>query len=73
MGNASLVVLLIGCFILAVGVFMQVQADVIINSGEAAVKVISEKIGKDFGLVKIQFDWTLVVIALLLSLISFRV
>jgi uncharacterized protein len=68
----QLVVLLIGCFILAVGVFMQIQADVIINSGEAAVKVISEMIGKDFGLVKIQFDWTLVVIALLLSLIYFQ-
>jgi uncharacterized membrane protein YczE len=68
----QIVVLLIGCFILAVGIFMQIQANVIINSGEAAVKVISEKIGKNFGLVKIQFDWTLVVIALLLSLISFQ-
>jgi len=65
----QIIVLLIGCFIIAIGIFLQIQADVIINSGEAVVKVISEKVGKSFGLVKIQFDWTLVGLAFLLSLI----
>lgn len=61
----------IGIVILALGVCVSVIANVIMNSGEAFVKAVSDTIHKEFGNVKIAFDLSCVVAAVLLSLFFF--
>ncbi len=60
-----------GVIILGFGISLSVIANVIMNSGEAFVKAISDKFRKNFGNVKIVFDVSCVVTALLLSVILF--
>ncbi len=60
-----------GTVVLGFGITLSVIANVIMNSGEAFVKAISDTIHKDFGILKIVFDITCVVIAVALSLIFF--
>mgnify|MGYP004689034003 FL=1 len=60
-----------GTVILGFGIFLSVAANVIMNSGEAFVKAISDVSGKKFGDVKIMFDVSCVVIAAVLSLFLF--
>lgn len=67
-----LVMVIIGIVILAFGIALSVIANVIMNSGEAFVKAISDTIHKEFGNVKIIFDILCVVTALILSLIFFN-
>ena len=62
---------LIGIIILGFGISLSVTANVILNSGEAFVKAISDTIHKEFGNVKIAFDVTCVILAVVLSLIFF--
>ena len=61
----------IGIVILGFGISLSVIANVIMNSGEAFVKAISDTFHRDFGNVKIAFDVLCVLIALVLSLIFF--
>lgn len=60
-----------GTVILGFGIFLSVAANVIMNSGEAFVKAVSDVSGKKFGDVKIMFDVSCVVIAAVLSLFLF--
>ena len=60
-----------GIIILGFGISLAVIANVIMNSGEAFVKAISDKTGKEFGNIKILFDISCVTLALILSLIFF--
>ena len=62
---------LIGIIILGLGISLSVTANVILNSGEAFVKAISDTTNKEFGNVKIAFDVTCVILAVLLSFIFF--
>lgn len=62
---------IVGVIILGFGISISVIANVIMNSGEAFVKAISDTIKKDFGNVKIVFDVSCVIAAILLSLIFF--
>ena len=66
---------LTGTVILGFGISLTVIADVIMNSGEAFVKAISDKTGKPFGNVKVVFDISSVLLSVILSLIlfSFRI
>lgn len=66
-----IVMVLIGIVILGFGISLSVIANVIMNSGEAFVKAISDTFHRDFGNVKIAFDVLCVLIALVLSLIFF--
>lgn len=66
-----LLMVLIGIIILGFGISLAVAANVILNSGEAFVKAISDKTQKQFGNVKIAFDVTCVILALVLSLAFF--
>lgn len=68
----KLVMLLIGIVVLAFGISLSVIADVIMNSGEAFVKAISDTIHKEFGYVKVEFDVTCVIVAVILSVIFFQ-
>lgn len=67
-----MILVLAGIVILGFGVALSVIANVIMNSGEAFVKAISDKSGIIFGNVKIGFDVGCVVIALVISLILFN-
>ena len=60
-----------GIIILGFGISLAVIANVIMNSGEAFVKAISDKTGKAFRTIKILFDISCVTLALILSLIFF--
>jgi hypothetical protein len=64
--------ILCGTIVLGFGIALSVIANVIMNSGEAFVKAISDRIHKNFGNVKIGFDVTCVVLALVLSLLFFH-
>lgn len=60
--------LLVGCFILAAGITLEVKADIAMMAGEYFVRVISKRFHGEFGYIKLGFDISLVVIACLLSL-----
>lgn len=66
-----LVLVFAGILILGFGISLSVTANVIMNSGEAFVKAISDKSGRNFGNIKIGFDVCCVVISILLSLVFF--
>ncbi len=68
----QLVMVLSGIVILGFGISLSVIADVIMNSGEAFVKVISDTLRKSFGNVKICFDISCVSLAAVLSLVFFN-
>lgn len=67
-----LMLVIVGIVILGFGISLSVIANVIMNSGEAFVKAISDKIHKEFGNVKIAFDVSCVVLAIILSLVFFN-
>lgn len=58
-----------GTVVLAFGVTMTVKANVIMNSGEAFVKAVSDKCPLEFGTIKIIFDVSCVTLSLILSLV----
>ena len=66
-----LLMVIIGVIILGFGIAMSVIANVIMNSGEAFVKTLSDVLHKDFGNVKIFFDVSCVTLSIILSLIFF--
>lgn len=66
-----LLLVIVGVAILAFGISLSVIANVIMNSGEAFVKAISEKIHIEFGNVKITFDVLCVILAVIISLAFF--
>lgn len=67
-----LLMVFIGIVVLGFGISLSVIANVVMNSGEAFVKAISDTTHKDFGTVKIGFDVACVILALVLSLIFFN-
>ena len=67
-----LLMVVIGIVILGFGISLSVTANVIMNSGEAFVKAVSDISGREFGNVKIVFDISCVILALLLSLLFFH-
>lgn len=66
-----LLMVIAGVVILGFGVSLSVIANVIMNSGEAFVKAVSDKSCKEFGNVKIGFDVFCVTLALIMSLVLF--
>lgn len=66
-----LALVVLGTAVLGLGISLAFQANVIMNSGEAFVKAVSDTIKKDFGNVKIVFDVSCVVFSILLSLLFF--
>lgn len=61
-----------GIVIMGFGISLSVIADVIMNSGEAFVKAIADISKKPFGNIKIFFDISCVLIAVILSLVFFN-
>lgn len=68
---ARLLMIIIGTIVLSFGISLSVIANVIMNSGEAFVRAVSDKMHKEFGYVKIGFDIFCVLLAVTLSLIFF--
>ncbi len=68
----KLAMVIIGTLVLGFGISLSVIANVIMNSGEAFVKAVSDTVHKDFGNVKIVFDVFCVVVSVVLALIFFR-
>ncbi len=66
-----LLMVMAGTVILGFGITLCVIANVVMNSGEAFVKAVSDTIHKNFGNVKIAFDISCVIMAVVLSLIFF--
>ena len=66
-----LIMVFIGIIILGFGISLSVIANVIMNSGEAFVKAISDTTHKEFGNIKIGFDVFCVILSLILSLLFF--
>lgn len=60
-----------GIIILGFGISLSVIANVIMNSGEAFVKALSDKTGIVFGNLKIGFDIFCVLLSVLLSMVFF--
>ncbi|MBM6869025.1 YitT family protein [Pseudoflavonifractor phocaeensis] len=69
---ARLVCLLIGCAVLALGISIEVAPNVLMVPGEGIVKALAVVTGKRFGSIKVLFDVTLILIAVILSLLFFH-
>jgi len=67
----SFVYLVAGCLIMAFGIALEVKADVIMLPGEAFVRALSRKLGREFGNVKVCFDTTLAAAAAVVALFAF--
>lgn len=67
-----LAMVIFGVIILGFGISLSVISNVVMNSGEAIVKAISDVRGKNFGNVKIALDISYVVLAIILSLLFFN-
>lgn len=63
------IVCLIGILLVAVGVSLEVKANVVVLAGEGVVLAICKVVPVKFGYMKVGFDVTLVLVACLLSLI----
>ncbi len=66
-----IVMVIAGIVILGFGISLSIIANVIMNSGEAFVKAISDIFHKKFGNVKIVFDIFCVIMSIILSLLFF--
>ncbi|MGN0620785.1 MAG: YitT family protein [Porcipelethomonas sp.] len=66
-----LIMIISGTIVLGFGISLSVIANVIMNSGEAFVKAVSDTISKDFGSVKIFFDISCVLLSIILSIVFF--
>lgn len=60
--------LIIGCFIIAFGITLTVVTNVIIPPAEGAINAIAIKLNKEFANVKIVFDSSIVVLAIIVSI-----
>ena len=68
----KLLLLVIGCGILAFGVYFELIGDVVMLPGNAFPKAVAEKLGKEYGPVRMTSDITMTVIAAILCLIFLR-
>ncbi|MDD6483662.1 MAG: DUF6198 family protein [Clostridiales bacterium] len=63
---------IIGTVVLGFGISLSVIANVVMNSGEAFVRALSDTLKKDFGTLKTILDISYVITAVILSLIFFN-
>ncbi len=66
---SKLVFLFLGSIIVALGITLSVISNVVIPPAEGAIKAIATRLNKKFGNVKILFDSTIVLLAIVVSLI----
>lgn len=61
---------ILGCFLLAMGVFLQVKASFVTLPGEGIVLAIAKTLNKPFSKCKVPFDTSMVVVSLIISFIG---
>lgn len=66
---SSLLYLLVGCVVLGIGVYTEVLANVAMLPGESFVRAVSKTWNTDFGGTKVAFDFSITVIAGVLSIV----
>lgn len=66
----QLTMVLVGCVIIAFSIVVQLKANVVNNPAEGVVKAIALKVNKNFGTIKICFDVSLVLIAVIISVVA---
>ncbi|UPO91077.1 DUF6198 family protein [Niallia sp. Man26] len=66
----QIIMLIFGCILIAFSIVMQLEANVVNNSGEGLVKVMAIKSKKEFGNIKLIFDLALVIIAVNIAFFS---
>ena len=66
----KVVSVVLGCFILAIGVYLQLVANVVMVPGDGFVYALTMKLRKDYGKVRITSDMTMVIIAAVIDLIG---
>lgn len=65
----SIALLLLGCLIQSIGVVLEIKPQVAMMSAEGFVNYAACRYNKEFGKFKVIFDFTLVTVAIILSLI----
>lgn len=65
-------VCIVSMFVVALGVSLEVKANVVMLAGEGLVKAIAQKTRKDFGKIKICVDSALVIISVVASVYMFH-
>lgn len=65
----QLILVFAGCFIVAIGVFIQVKADVILLPGDAFIRAVANALKKEFGKVRTVSDITMTVTSFALCLL----
>lgn len=68
----KVIFLLIGCMILALGVYFEVLGGVVMLPGESFVRAITIRWKTDFGNTKVCFDASMTITAIIISLILFH-
>lgn len=63
--------LILGCAVIAMGVYMMVSANILLHPADAVVRLIATRTGRRFGTAKICFDASLCSIAALISFSAF--
>lgn len=65
----KMIYLILGCFILAFGVYMELLGDVGMLSNDAFIKAIAFVLGKEYGNVKVAVDVAMIVFSVLAGLV----
>ena len=65
----KILTILIGSIFLSLGISIQLKQNLILLPGEGLIKVIADKLSKEFGLTKVAFDVSVVVISIILSFV----
>lgn len=66
----QLLFIIVGCFIIAYSITLQLEANVVVNPTEGLTMLIADRSGIEFSTVKTVFDSTLVVLSIIASLIG---
>lgn len=67
----SLLLLLLGCLVMALGITFAVGANLVMTPGNAFVQALSDVTKKPFGNIKIAYDSTLTILAVISSFVLF--
>lgn len=67
----KIIYLLFGCGMMALGIYLQISAKVVVNPCDGLVKVIAEKTKQKFSSVKIYVDVAIMAIGIIISLMVF--
>lgn len=68
---ARLLLSIASCFVIALGVFLEVKAGLIVMATEGFISALADVIKKDFGITKIFLDWGCILISVVISLIAY--